>query len=104
MRTQIEREDGFYGQLGGICTPAETPFTLLHEAVETSPCPLYSNLILSSLTFWHGKASLHKRFTATFEEEVPLMFLKLILLISTREGPCNKSKRGESVFQCISMY
>ncbi|KAL4181412.1 hypothetical protein AMTRI_Chr12g237120 [Amborella trichopoda] len=47
----------------------------------------------SSSTFLQGNALLHKRFTATFEVKVPLMFLKLILLILTREGPCNKGKK-----------
>ncbi|KAL4181403.1 hypothetical protein AMTRI_Chr12g237090 [Amborella trichopoda] len=93
MRTQKEGEDGFYRQVGGACTPAETPFTLVHEAVEGLPCSLYSNFISSSLTFWLRKASLHKRFTATFEEVVPLMFLKLISLILTGEGSCKNTKR-----------
>ncbi|KAL4181923.1 hypothetical protein AMTRI_Chr12g239840 [Amborella trichopoda] len=81
-------------QVGGICIPVETPFTLVHEAVEASPCPLYSNLI----------------FTAILEAEVPLIFLKLISLILTREGPCKKSMRRFvknqffSESQCIELH
>ncbi|KAL4181926.1 hypothetical protein AMTRI_Chr12g239850 [Amborella trichopoda] len=97
-------------QVGGICIPVETPFTLVHEADEASPCPLYSNLMSSSLTFWHGKASLHNRFTAILEAEVPLIFLKLKSFILTREGPCNKSMRRFvknqffSESQCIELH
>ncbi|KAL4194898.1 hypothetical protein AMTRI_Chr05g70750 [Amborella trichopoda] len=99
-----------YRQVGGTYTPEEIPLTLVHKAVKASPYLLYSNLMSSSLTFLHGKASLHKRFTAILEEEVSLMFLKHIWLILTQEGPYNKSMRRfvKNLFfsesQCIVLH
>ena len=61
-------------------------WTLAQVEVADPPPPLYARSMLESTTCWHGTLLLQIIFTASFVEEVPLIFLKLTLLILTLEG------------------
>ena len=66
--------------------PETAGWTLVQvEVVDPRP-PLYARSMSESTTCWHGTLLLQIRFTASFVEEVPLIFLKLTLLILTLEG------------------
>ena len=66
-------------QAGGFYLP------LTQMEVADPPTPLYARMSATT-TCWHGTLLLQISFTASFVEEVPLMFLKLTLLILTFEG------------------
>ena len=66
--------------------PETAGWTLVQVEVAGPPPPLYVRSMLESTTCWHGTLLLQIRFTASFVEEVPLIFLKLTLLILTLEG------------------
>ena len=66
--------------------PETAGLTLAQEEVVDPPPPLYARSMSESTTCWHGTLSLQISFTASFVEEVPLIFLKLTLLILTLEG------------------
>ena len=60
--------------------------TLSQEEVVDPPPLLYARSTSKSTTCWCGTLLLQIIFTASFVEEVPLIFLKLTLLILTLEG------------------
>ena len=73
-------------QAGGFCLPETVGLTLTQVEVADPPAPLYTRSMSATTTCWHGTLLLQISFTASFVEEVPLMFLKLTLLILTFEG------------------
>ena len=73
-------------QVGGFCLPKTAGLTLTQVEVADPPAPLYTRSMSATTTCWHGTPLLQISFTASFVEEVPLMFLKLTLLILTFEG------------------
>ena len=73
-------------QAGGFCLPKTVGLTLTQVEVADPPAPLYTRSMLATTTCWHDTLLLQISFTASFVEEVPLMFLKLTLLILTFEG------------------
>ena len=66
--------------------PETVGWTFVQVEVVDPPPPLYARSMSKSTTCWHGTLLLQIRFTASFVEEVPLIFLKLTLLIVTLEG------------------
>ena len=73
-------------QAGGFCLPEMVGLTLTQVEVANPHAPLYARLMSATTTCWHGTLLLQISFTASFVEEVPLMFLKLTLLILTFKG------------------
>ena len=73
-------------QEGGFYLPETAGLTLTQVEVANPPTPLYTRAMLATTTSWHGTPLLQISFTASFVEEVPLMFFKLTLLILTFEG------------------
>ena len=73
-------------QAGGFCLPKMVGLILTQEEVADPPAPLFTRSMSATTTCWHGTLLLQISFTASFVEEVPLMFLKLTLLILTFEG------------------
>ena len=74
--------------------PEIARWTLVQVEVADPPPPLYARSMSESTTCWHGTLLLQIRFTASFVEEVPLIFLKLTLLILTLEGDCKQNKKA----------
>ena len=73
-------------QAGGFYLPETAGLTLTQVEVANPAAPLYTRSMLATTTCWHGTPLLQISFTASFVEEVPLMFLKLTLLILTFKG------------------
>ena len=61
-------------------------WTLAQVEVADPPPPLYARSMLESTTCWHGTLLLQIIFTASFVEDMPVIFLKLTLPILTLEG------------------
>ena len=76
----------FMVQAGGFCLPEMVGLTLTQVEVANPLAPLYTRSMSATTTCCHGTLLLQISFTASFVEEVPLMFLKLTLLILTFEG------------------
>lgn len=84
-----------YMQLGGLCTPEETPLTCRQLEVAGPPWSWYTKSMLWSSMSEHGILLLQMRLTATFVLEVPRMFLNFTFLISTCDSPCIERKEDE---------
>ena len=54
--------------------PETAGWTLVQVEVVDPPPPLYARSMSESTTCWHGTFLLQIRFTASFVEEVPLIF------------------------------
>ena len=74
-------------QAGGFCLPVVVGLTFLQT--ETGAPPLKVKSISASSTFSQGTPLLHRIFTASLLDVVPLMFLKLMLLNFTFDGVCD---------------
>lgn len=74
-------------QPGGCCLPKAPPRTL--EQNEVAGPSLYTKLMSTSLTSWHGDVGLQFNVTAAFEPEIPRILWNVTFFICT-ELDCEK--------------